>query len=452
MALSDSISKEIQASQYYIHKNFVNSYYSVYKFVEQWVADNIFRQDTSRVFLASNDYAFRRRFELTDTSKDFSTLEFSSLRFPFANYWPQNSAWILDPRIAAKSAVLTYIGIYEGNTKLRAAQSLFNIPVTFWFDREDDARLAYEILYFKSYNEHYFEMNVSYGRNNTIEDNKGSVSTLLALPMNLLIEDLKFNPEFKETNWLKENRLFAITTDFRVRSYAITPPKQPRYDLSLTDSGELSDGSRYEDGINYFYIVDDVITNFNKKGRKVITCDAGFNPINQSYSGSTHFPEKGEEGTLYVDSFKDNINPSQINFYLWDYCNDKYISPEVELDSMSIRASGEYIESTLDITKFDCITNITQTSNTLEWAYGESTTSEDIEFIEIHMTGYSDFIKVDSNAMSYKLTKLKAGSKYYGYIIFIGKNGISKRFVISFTTKESKKPNGKLNSLVGTTW
>ena len=62
---------KIISSQYYIHNSYVDTYYYVYKFLEKWIADNIFRKDASRVFLASDDYAFRRRFELTDMSKSY---------------------------------------------------------------------------------------------------------------------------------------------------------------------------------------------------------------------------------------------------------------------------------------------------------------------------------------------------------------------------------------------
>ena len=48
---------EISARQFYIHKNYYNSYYYVYKALEDWIANNVFRQDSSRVFLASSNYA-----------------------------------------------------------------------------------------------------------------------------------------------------------------------------------------------------------------------------------------------------------------------------------------------------------------------------------------------------------------------------------------------------------
>lgn len=455
----------IQASQYYIHNYYVNTYYYVYKFLENWLADNVFRKDKSRVFMASDDYCFRRRFELTDTSNDFDSLEFSSLRFPFANYWPQNSGWIIDPRIAAKSAALTYLGIYEGNTKIRAAQSLFTIPVTLWFDREDDARLAYEILYFNSYNEHYYSIDVPYGRDTTVKGDGVSISSdILSLPMNMEVLNLSFNPNFKESDWLKKQRVFPIKVDFQIRSYAILPPEQPSYDLSMNANGSLSDGSDYTSGFSFYYIVDDVILNFNNKERedKVKTYDAGYRGLddegNPIYLGTTKFPAKGEKGIIYVDSYlsnKDKELSSTVptNLYIWDEISEKYISPDYdEIDLISARAYEKLDDNSLNISKFDCLSNVKCNSNLLEWGYGEGTTPEDIASIEIHLVN-KDVIQVGADLLSFNLKDLNSNTQYYGYIIFYSKNGNSKRLLINFVTPMSRKDElnrkGNPNSLVG---
>lgn len=449
----------IQASQYYVHNYYVNTYYYVYKFLEDWLAKNIFRQDKSRVFMASDDYCFRRRFELTDTSQDFSTLDFSSLRFPFANYWPQNSSWEIDPRIAAKSAALTYLGIYEGNTKIRAAQSLFTIPVTLWFDREDDARLAHEVLYFNSYNEHYYSVEVPYGRDTTIQgDNSSTFADILSLPMNLEIENLVFNPQFNETDWLKKQRVFPIKVDFRIRSYAILPPEQPSYDLTMNPNGTLSDGSSYENGFSFYYIVDDVILNFNnlngEKG-KVQTFDAGYNESTGEFEGSTKFPDKGEEGVLYVDSYVSNKDSDSIappNLYVWDWVNKEYVSPNYDVPLSSTRVLEEYKISNLDISKVDFLTNVKPNSNLIEWSYGDEETPEKISSIELHLVN-RDIISIGSSETSYELTGLTSNTQYYGYLVFYSTGGNSKKFIVNFVTpmtnQDEKNKKGSLDSLVG---
>lgn len=241
--------KEIAASQYYIHRSYVPVYYYLYKALEKWISEQLFRNDDSRVFCASDDYAFRRRFELTDTSKNYKDIEVSSLRFPFSNYWPQNSGWQPDNRIAANPAPLIYTGIYEGYTKIRAAAGIINIPTTFYFDREDDARMAYEKLYFLTYNEHnYSTTGILAGET-------------LGIPMIITVNNLRFNPNFKENDWLRQNRIFTVTVDLNLRSYIIYPPNQPNWDVTVDAEGEQSDGNIYDDGSVSYEPVNEVILN-----------------------------------------------------------------------------------------------------------------------------------------------------------------------------------------------
>ena len=103
---------EVQAKQFYVHHSHVPGYYYLYKALQEWLADRLFRQDKSRVFCASPAYAFRRRFELTDTSKNFKDISVSSLDFPFSSFWPSNSGWTHEERIAANPASLIYTGTF----------------------------------------------------------------------------------------------------------------------------------------------------------------------------------------------------------------------------------------------------------------------------------------------------------------------------------------------------
>ena len=228
---------EIKASQYYIYRSYVSTYYYVYMRLEEWLKEIIFRNDESRTFLASDEYAFRRRFELTDTSKNYNDVEASSLQFPFANYWPLNTGWQPDTRIVANPAALVYAGIYEGDTKIRAASVSLPISITFYYDREDDARMAYEKLLFYTYNEHYYDIDVPYAGNT------------LGIPFILRVNNLRFNPTFNETDWLNKNRIFTISVEFDIRTYVLYPPEQPDYDVDLDadDASETPEFKAVED-------------------------------------------------------------------------------------------------------------------------------------------------------------------------------------------------------------
>ena len=489
MSMDANIDKKtFQANQYYNHRFYVNSYYAMYKALEKWISKKIFRNDLSRVFLASDDYAYRRRFELTDTSVDYESLDFSSLRFPFANYWPQNVGWIPDDRVAAKQAALTYLGIYVGNTKVKAASGILPIDVTFWFDREDDARLAYDILYFHSFNEHYYGTTVSYGIDTT---SPSMTSPTLELPANIELTSLKFNPEFKESDWLKKQRVFPIKCTFEMRSFVIAPPSQADYD-ALSEESDYN----YSDNVDFYYIVDDVILNMTNREFNVKTYDAGFDSDTQTYNGSTSFPEEGEIGTVYVDDYLDfeyfetqdekvkegktyfkaekhdrysiyhteeGDNPKKLglyerkikttlNLFLWDKNSGTYVKPETELDSIHVRECGTLDLDSIDIKRFDFISHIKTNSNLIEWEYGEGTKPEDIERIELHLVGSSDIIEIDPMSMSYKLEGLTSNSHYHGYMVFYSKKGSSKRFVINFITNKGKDDDSSVSSLIGLTW
>lgn len=482
--MNENLTGKLPAKQYYVHNSFVNVYYYVYKFLEKWIANNVFRGDMSRVFMASDGYAFRRRFELTDMSTSYEDLEFSSLRFPFANYFAQNNGWVTDDRIAAKNAALTYLGIYEGNTKIKASASVISVPVTFWFDREDDARLAYEILYFKSYNEQYNSTKVPYGRNNTLGDsNISQSSSILDLPINFNIKSLQFNPQFAETDWLKKQRVFPIKVTFDVRTFALYPPKQPNYDVGIKDDGILEDGSAYEDGYSYYYIVDRVILNMSNEKNSMLTYDAGYNAIDNTYEGSTPFPTTGVANTFYVDSYKKEIfqkdDESDEEFkkrynewsavpykiYIWDGLNNRYIEPDSQLDCASLTVNGLYKESTLNITKFDTISNIGENTNIITWEFGDDEYEYDnnknkvglknIESLEINLVNTCETYKISNLLVgSYTLGDLSSGTQYIGYALFKAKDETYKKYPINFRTKGevTLQVSAKPNSIVGLSW
>ena len=243
--MNENLPIEVPRKQFYIHKDYVPTYYYAYKFIKSYIAKMCLRNDSSRVIMASNDYAFRRRFETTDMSINYNDLETSSLNFPFANFWPQNSTITPDERFAAKTAALIYSGIEMGSTRVRAASVILSIPTTIYFDREDDARMCTEKLYFESYNEHYYSTKARYADN------------LFDLPISIEVTGLSFNPQFNETDWLKKQRIFPITVDFKVRTYILYPPYQPDYNVEVSE-----DFSNYSPGFEYNYITEQVIMDF----------------------------------------------------------------------------------------------------------------------------------------------------------------------------------------------
>lgn len=217
---------ETLARQFYKHEAYTATRYALYIALEQWLSKLVFRRDTTRVYLASDEYAFRRRFELTDTSQSYDQVQASSLRFPFANYWPGNDGWRPDERAAANTAALVVVGLSENTRTLRAMAVTSDITTTFYFDREDDARLAYEFLLWNAFREQLMYTTVQWK------------DEILSIPLNIKIQDLTFNPDYKEKNWLEEQRIFTISARLELRSHIPQPPEQPEYasDISVVDN------------------------------------------------------------------------------------------------------------------------------------------------------------------------------------------------------------------------
>lgn len=316
---------EYSAKQYYFYQYYANSYYRVYMSLEDWLASKIFRNDPSRVFLASPEYAFRRRFELIDSNHtEYDKVKASSLQFPFASYWPLNSGWQPDDRVATNTAAQVYVGMYMGNTLVKSASVILNVPVQLYFDREDDARLAYEKIFFDTFNPHYYSTTVAYGPNT------------IGIPIEITIKNLQFNPSFKETDWLKQNRIFIITADFEIRTCIIRSPNQPDFNVSVGNDGYLVDDNGnvvvdeegrpvlYDSGIANYYIVNNVLLHFNSDGwtYKSFKCNTD---DSDDVSG---FPETGEVGVIYINDFNRNVDKKY--HYLYDSNSKNFYESDID--------------------------------------------------------------------------------------------------------------------------
>lgn len=438
---------KFKASQYYCHRSYVPTYYWIYVYLEQWIASVVFRNDVNRVFMASDDYAFRRRFELTDMSVDYSEIEASSLRFPFANYWPLNTGWRADERLAANTAAMVYLGIYEGSTKIRASAVKHQIPVQFYFDREDDARLAYDKLFFYTYNEHYYYTDVPYGSSGLYVSGEEAPGNTISLPVNIALEGLTFNPTFKESDWLKKNRIFVIKATFDCRSYAILPPDQPNYDIDIEKA--LNEGE-YTDGVVSYYPTEDVIFNFVNK-----TWDI------QAYDGGRdNFPDKGSSNTLYIDSTlldseystsknpEVKIIPESRRYYKWNSFKEDYeLFDPYKYDASSMRVSRAVTQDVIEVSQL-YFKAIDISSGELKWKVDNP---DQLKEIQIYVDGMGKKVSLTSETASYKLENLAPNSYYYAYFEFIGNDGTVTKLRVSFYTRK-EVPDTSADALVGMTW
>ncbi len=200
---------------YYNKHNWINTTELAAISLEYFFTESLFKGDLSRAVYATSDYAYRRRFELLDTSRDFENVEASSLQFPFMSYritdnWkPVPSKRIFKLEEAGYSAASQL-----GN--LRIIQVINTVNILLHYDREDDARLAYDRLAFLSSNKRWVTHEATYHFDK------------LEVPARISVkpETIKFAPAVNETDWLKQNRLFVLSLDVDVDSMVFFPPEQ----------------------------------------------------------------------------------------------------------------------------------------------------------------------------------------------------------------------------------
>lgn len=182
---------------------------------EKFFTEQLFKSDLTKAVYATTDYAFRRRFELIDTNKNWETVEASSLQFPFMSYHVGDT-WkpIPNKRIFAMEE-FGVTSVTEASS-IRMIQAENKVNVVLYYDREDDARFAYDVLAFMSSQKRWSKQEVTY------------LHEQLELPVSFTIdaEKISYNPKIQENDWLKENRIFVLSFEVEVASMIMAPPLQ----------------------------------------------------------------------------------------------------------------------------------------------------------------------------------------------------------------------------------
>ncbi len=223
---------------YYNKHNWINTTEIAAVSLESFFTNKLFKQDLSRAVYSTSEYAYRRRFELLDSSRNFENIEASSLQFPFMSYRIEDS-WnpIPQKRVYSLESFGELAASLLGN--LRVVQVENKIKILFHYDREDDARLAMDKLFFLSRTKWTLTTEVT-----SYRFDKLNVPIRISIDAN----SLTLNPKIKETDWLKQNRLFIISVDVLLESLILYPPEQ------------LADGSTYEPEM--FTLSEEVIMEF----------------------------------------------------------------------------------------------------------------------------------------------------------------------------------------------
>lgn len=204
----------IQDSYYQTtHKKFVDIYRSINCSIEWFFAKLLFHDDLSRIVYATKDIAFRKRIEMLDKGKkEDQTLQPEMLNLPFATY-SQSGDVEPDDREAAVNAGESVEGLYfdEEDRNMRSLAVMIKYKVVLFFSRLDDVQVAQHLLMWEKEPKSpiWLYSNVVW-RNMKID-----------IPTFITIESINTNPDYKQSAWLKENRIFPVEVELTVRTYQL---------------------------------------------------------------------------------------------------------------------------------------------------------------------------------------------------------------------------------------
>jgi hypothetical protein len=427
------MAREFTQASFFDHSTYANVYHAAKIPLEYFLADVLVRADMTRVQWSSDAYAFRRRFELADAQNggDVSTLQASNLNLPFVNYWYENGTfWQPDDRPFAVNSQQMLRGQWaEGlPARMRAIAVKTPMVATAFYERDEDARLAYELILWETQPKGPVQLATSVKWKDVD----------IAVPVFVTIEGVTFNPQFNETDWLKSQRMFPVQIKMMVRTYVLAYPHQkPLVDLSDTrpqppyNTGRLDYGS--DDKI---YITEQVLLNFASVKQwgtlndgEDISASVGTDP-GDYYDQNASLDEKdGVDGALYTSK--------SINDTVLDIATG-YFSPTEEVYVNACEVDPR---------------SITQTSFKLSWAIRKAELKY-LQDVTIKVPGQPEIIITDERMKSQIISGLYPNSEYDVLVLFHSKNGGVRDVHLHVTTADDpnnptslKRRRGKLKGM-----
>jgi hypothetical protein len=213
---------QIAPEKYYDHSKWSDTFTLSRMALETYFANNVFRSTPSRVIYASSEYAFRQRLNLLSKN---GTTSISELNLPFMRYYRTGNFQVDTARPGVQGALAGMEGYSEealGFQNLRFLQMLMSFNCTAYFNRDDDAQMAYECLQFVSTPA---PPQFAYGS----VDYKGYA---LDIPMLFDVKDLQWMPSYNETEWLQKAHIIPI--DFTVNWRTAILSQKPQTPESQT--------------------------------------------------------------------------------------------------------------------------------------------------------------------------------------------------------------------------
>lgn len=428
------MAREFEQSRFFDVSQWQNVYYAAQIQLEYYLADVLMRSDLSRVQWSSDAYAFRRRFELADSTNggNLEAIQPSSLNLPFVNYWYENGKfWEPDDRPFAVNSQQILKGEWHEGMPARLYAIAVKTPIvgTVYYSSDTDARLAYERLLWERQPKGPIQLSTSVKW-------KG---VDLGIPVFLTIESVNFNPKFTEIDWLKTQRMFPMQFVVTLRTYTVYYPQQtslanlsPNRPMPPYSTGTRGDGAGGDDQV---YITESVLLNFASKKQWGTLGDS--------------------EGVVDMSTIEDITPPGPTTDLEDDAGNPVQYESQTINDATVDIATG-YFTAATDVYINECVVDpatITQTGFTINWVIRKAELQY-LSDVTIYIPGQSPIKITDERIKQQAITGVYPNSEYHVIVLFHSTNGSAKDFHLTVTTANDpanptplKKRRGQLKGM-----
>jgi len=182
--------------------------------IEQYIARELFKNDLTRIFYSSSEFAFRQRLNLLAKTQ---TSDLQDFQYPFACY-TRSTQFELDSRLGVNSALAyggTNIGMdveLEGGiiiTNCRFMQVVGGYNLTLFFNTDTDMQIAYEtLLWIKRLTPKQWTC-----------ESLEYANARVGIPIVLQIDSVLVDPSrYNEAEWLKQQRIFPIDVQLSIKT------------------------------------------------------------------------------------------------------------------------------------------------------------------------------------------------------------------------------------------
>ena len=219
-------------------KNFLNITYAIDIGIINHYAALLFENDVTRIIYSSNAYAFRKR-----SKENSGNLTLPFINFKLIKYEPARKIqWHARARTTGEyiSDVSQYISYIPVRLEYEA---------TFWCNRDDELRYAYNKFLFESDIKTEIE-DISV----EVKDEESEENVEIALFARLSFTNLSFEPTYTEKDWLDRNKIHSCSFSFALDTFNLNTnsniciPTQAILEFAI-DNGH--DDYSYEESLEF---------------------------------------------------------------------------------------------------------------------------------------------------------------------------------------------------------